>query len=189
MMQILIDSTCKSFRLISLTAPNYKGLPTCFSKCFDGFCVAFHIGIYFLIPESNVCFRSFCTWTVLVTMPETTVNEYDFLVFGQDDVWRTRQPSYVEPITIPFFVKQLTDDYFRLCVATRNLRHNPAAFLSSEDVRHLFASLDSSSAYTLSAMRAANKGGTAFPICFAISIFVPVNMKSSGNDCNLAASR
>lgn len=34
----------------------------------------------------------------------------------------------------------------------------------------------------LSATLLASKGGTAFPICFAISILLPWNLKSSGKD-------
>ncbi len=34
----------------------------------------------------------------------------------------------------------------------------------------------------------ANKGGTAFPIILYCSQVLPQNSKSSGNDCNLAAS-
>jgi hypothetical protein len=35
---------------------------------------------------------------------------------------------------------------------------------------------------TQSAILAASMGGTALPICFAISIFVPMNLNESGND-------
>lgn len=41
----------------------------------------------------------------------------------------------------------------------------------------------------MSAILAANKGGTALPICFAISVLVPLKIKKSGKLCNRAASR
>src|SRR5699024_2671544 len=34
----------------------------------------------------------------------------------------------------------------------------------------------------------ANKGGTALPTCLYCCVFVPINSKQSGKDCNLAFS-
>ena len=39
------------------------------------------------------------------------------------------------------------------------------------------------------AIASANKQGTALPICLYFSPREPLNIKSSGNDCILAASR
>lgn len=61
------------------------------------------------------------------------------------------------------------------------LRHNTAAFDRGQFFRH-YQSLSSSIELTLAATCLASSGGTAFPICLAISILVPRNTKLSGND-------
>lgn len=78
-------------------------------------------------------------------------------------------------------MNELADNEFRLRVFPRNPSHNPAADLRGKYVGQGFG-FERSKANTESATLAANPGGTAFPICFAISILLPVNLKVSGKD-------
>ena len=78
-------------------------------------------------------------------------------------------------------VNELPDDDFGLRVFSRNPSHYSATDLAGKNVRQDLG-FESSNAKTESATRAANPGGTALPICFAISILLPVNLKLCGKD-------
>lgn len=114
-------------------------------------------------------------------MPEAAVDEYYFPVFGENDI---RGPGKVSSIQSEPEAHPMNDgaDYlFGFRVSTLDPPHYPASLLWREYIVHfaLVWAIDRRT-YTTSAIRAASSGGTAFPICLAISIFVPLKMKSSG---------
>ncbi len=75
-------------------------------------------------------------------MPKTAMNEYNHLVSRQYDIGRAGQITDMQSVTEPHSMDYLAYDYFRLGVAARNSRHNPASFFLAEDVRHSFNPLD-----------------------------------------------
>ncbi len=69
-----------------------------------------------------------------VSMPEAAVNEYDFLVFRQADIRVSGEVSTMNSKPIAHFMKQGSDDQFRLRVLSSNPGHYPASFFLAEDV-------------------------------------------------------
>lgn len=114
---------------------------------------------------------------------ETTMSGFP----GSDRTWR----RYRIPICDKAFRTRISG--FVLEPDTRDMIQLLFFFVNTSATRMIFyrrpTPAFTNKEYAACATPDAKSGGTAFPICLAISIFVPLNSKSSGNDCNLAASR
>ena len=61
-----------------------------------------------------------------MTVPETPVNEDGCSMFGQYDIWRTREVTAMEPEAITECVKNAPNDYLRLGVLLADGPHYAA---------------------------------------------------------------
>lgn len=116
-------------------------------------------------------------------VPETSMNKDRGVILWKHKIRAPWKILTVQSKAIASFVKETTNCYFRFGVSPFDARHDLATLLPSENIRHDYLLFrDRNISNTQSATLAASKGGTAFPICFAISIFDPVKLKSSGKD-------
>lgn len=118
------------------------------------------------------------------------MNEYDLAVPWQNDIRIAWELGVALPEAKSEAMNDGAYDDFGAGVLALNVRHDPTAFGFVEYI-HAFYCLGAfaSSTYTTSAMRAASSGGTALPICLAISILVPLKTNESGKLWKRAASR
>src|SRR5438445_8177350 len=121
-----------------------------------------------------------------MSVPETSVNKNYCPMFAEDDIGFARNLGNMGTEAEAEFAKHPPHDDFGRGVLARYSRHDGASFLRSENI-HYERSLRSCSTHPATAD--ARRGGTAFPICFAISILEPMNLKSSGKVWNRASSR
>ena len=106
------------------------------------------------------------------------MNEDRDSMLRQDHIRLPGEVFPMKPETVPECVQGFPYGDLGSGVLAANPRHVPASLFGTEPVGHC----EMRRAYTASATRAANLGGTALPICFAISIFDPLNQNVSGND-------
>ena len=62
-----------------------------------------------------------------MSVPETSVNEYDFLPLGKHDIRLARQVTRVQPEAITHAVQQRAHEQFRLRIRAANAAHVPTA--------------------------------------------------------------
>ena len=176
-------------RLPGFALPHDQAPSNPFGAAFLETLVPLDVSVELPIPETFVRCRPLRPRASLVPMPEAPVHKYDLAVPRQYDIRVPRQIAPVNPKSIPHPMNERPNQDFRLCVASFDATHDPATLLRGKIHRSSQRLLIVSSKYTTSATRAARPGGTALPICRAISIFDPVKTNSSGNDCKRAASR
>lgn len=121
-----------------------------------------------------------------MAVPKAAVDENNRAVFRENNVGAAGKVFPMEPEPVPHPVQKAADGQFRSGILPVDSRHDGAPLLAGENVGH-FREFRSFS--TQPATAEARSGGTALPICFAISILDPQKMKSSGNVWNRAASR
>jgi len=90
----------------------------------------------FPFPEQNTRFRHRCVSASLVSVPETSVNEYNSSVSRQDNVRFSRKILSSERETVPNDMEEGADDEFRFGVLRPDTRHVPTAPFLCQSVRH-----------------------------------------------------
>lgn len=116
-----------------------------------------------------------------MAMPETTVNKDNFLIAGKNDIGAAWQVLAMQTEPVPHGVKQLSNRDLGFGILAPNRSHDLTALVFRKNVgQDRF--LESNMANTESATREDMPGGTALPICLAISILLPMNSKLSGKD-------
>ena len=73
-----------------------------------------------------------------MAVPKTTVDEDDFFESRKNDIGISREITLMQTESQSHPVNDFPDGYFRPCVPSRNSGHDPASFLSVEDVGHAF---------------------------------------------------
>jgi len=72
--------------------------------------------------------------TIIVAMPEATMNKNCSLIFRKNNIRTSRKVFYMEPEAIPGPMKQRSDLGLRIRVLGTNSRHIPASFFFGQDI-------------------------------------------------------
>ena len=96
---------CQNFAVLGLALPDREGVPTVPFECLKSLSIPNHIPIEFLQPKGGVGLWRRATGTPSMPVPEAPVNENDGPELRHNNIWGSRHPSYMEPITISGAVK------------------------------------------------------------------------------------
>ena len=75
------------FQTLNFAFPDSQSFPAFVFISLEIFFIAFDVAKAFRLPIFDVCFRCDASAFAVVQMPETAVNEDDFFVSRQNDVW------------------------------------------------------------------------------------------------------
>ena len=93
------------------------------------FDVALFVAVDFLLPEVGVGLGHLEVWTVIVSMPEATVDKDDSAVFAQYDVGMAGESGMVEAIAEAAGKEILAHQYLRARSLALYCRHAAMALL------------------------------------------------------------
>ena len=80
-------------------------------------------------PELNICFRFSRIATSFVPVPEATIYHYCNTIFGQDNVWATRQLPIMKTKPEPTSMQPLPNQNFRFGVLATDAGHAISALV------------------------------------------------------------
>lgn len=112
-------------------------MPSHIAQFYAAFKVPFTVVLDFPLPERCVCFGQDKVFAVLMSMPEASVDENGCTVFFEDNIGRTWQFLYIEPVSESFGEQGFAHKEFRLCILASYALHAPAPLLGIHSVCHI----------------------------------------------------
>ena len=102
--------------VLCLTFPYYQDVPADLAEGFDVFAVAGASGSALILPELGVCFWDDFAISTVVHVPETAVDEDDFVQSGEDHVGSAGEVLAVKAESETHTVNQRPYQHFRFSV-------------------------------------------------------------------------
>jgi hypothetical protein len=100
-------------------------------------CISRNIRLELGFPEFRARRRVRCVPTSFMSMPETTMDKDNGLVFGQDDIRPARQVPGVKPVAKPSGMQCTPNHQLRLGVLSADPRHHPRPGLAVDSIDHV----------------------------------------------------
>ena len=112
-------------------------MPTQIPQFNPAFQIPLLVTAYFFLPERCVCFGQDKILAALMSVPEATVDENGCTVFFEDNIGRTWQFLYIEPVSESFGEQEFAHKEFRLCILASYALHALAPLLGIHSVCHI----------------------------------------------------
>lgn len=133
----LFECLLTPFFGLQFTFPNYNHTPPFGLKFLFHTLISCSIAINFRLPKFYIRFWESVILAVFMTMPKTSMNEYDCLVFAKNDIWFARQILIVQSIAKSMRVQITAHKHFRLSVVTPDSGHIAAALFWCFNIGHI----------------------------------------------------
>lgn len=94
------------------------------------------VSVNLRFPEVNIRPRHYKRFAALMSMPETSVYENAGSIFPQHNIWFSRQPRMIEPVSETIVPQVFTHDNLRLGILSMNRCHAMMSLFWSQWVGH-----------------------------------------------------
>jgi len=118
--------------------PKDNDLPTGEHQFIIDPCVPSSIPFYLVLPEVGIGLRQDKLLASLVTVPETTVDEYCRSVFAHYDVRLAGHALDIEPVAVSVRPQPFPNQYLRFGRLAADMRHAAVALCGCQDIGHSF---------------------------------------------------
>ena len=117
--------------------PDDDYVPSSGFQLADIFCVSLAVAFKFRLPVFQVSFRHNKTWMPFMHVPEASVNKYNGLVLGKDNIRCTGIAFVVFAVSETVREEKFSDEAFRFCVSTPDVLHVAVSLLFGQIVSRL----------------------------------------------------
>lgn len=135
-------AACQSLGVLGLTFPNYQGPPPQLPKLSKICSIPHPVAGQLRPPKLNVGLRNTPPPTPLVLVPKTAVYKHSLLPPREYEIRSARQPSSMEPKSVPQGKRRSTNTHFGGCVTAADGTHIGAPSFRRELIRHTRTSFE-----------------------------------------------